>query len=128
MGRLQQTTNATVTTTREVHLDARLEKKLKTRLQNYATLKSEIESLQAALDDEKAAIAALREKTGEQSIQLDGFTVTEVRGVSHKLDKKKLIALGCAAAWIEEATVTKPKKPYTLVTLPGEKKHAEEES
>lgn len=121
MSKLQQTTKATVTTTEEVKLAPKLEKQLRQRLQNYAALKAEVASLIAALDDEKAAIGKLREKTGHTSVQLDGFTVTQVTGVTSKLDKKKLIQLGCAAAWIEEATVTTPKKPYELVTVPGEK-------
>ena len=127
MPKVEQHAIATVSTTREVKLDARLEKKLRTRLANYASIKEEMNALKSALDDEKAEIGKLREKTGEQSIQLDGFTVTQVRGVTNKLDKKKLITLGCAAAWIEEATVSKPKKPYELVTLPGEKKEDDDD-
>lgn len=121
MAKLQQTTKATVTTTEEIKLAPKLEKQLRQRLQNYAELKASLKSIQSALDDEKGEIGKLREKTGHQSVQLDGFTVTQVTGTTSKLDKKKLVALGCAAAWIEEATVVTPKKPYELVTVPGEK-------
>lgn len=114
---------AVATTTAEITLDPRLAKKLRARLDNYQTLKKELDSLQAALDDEKAEIAKLREKSGYQRVQLDGFTVTEVCGVKNTLDKKKLVALGCAVAWLQEATITTPKRPYTLVTLPGEKEN-----
>lgn len=114
-------TTVEVKTTEEIKLAPKLEKQLRTRLENYAGLKAELDSLKAALDDEKVAIGKLREKAGYQSLKLDGYTVTQVTGTTSKLDKKKLIALGCAAAWIEEATVVTPKKPYELVTVPGEK-------
>ena len=121
MPKPQLQTKATVKTTEEIKLAPKLEKQLRQRLTNYASLKQELDSLKAALDDEKAAIGALREKTGHTSVSLDGYTVTQVTGTTSKLDKKKLIQLGCAAAWIEEATVVTPKKPYELISLPGEK-------
>jgi hypothetical protein len=102
---------AVATTTAEIILEPRLAKQLRARLDNYHTLKKDLDSVQAALDDEKAAIAKLREKSGYQRVQLDGFTVTEVCGVKHTLDKKKLVALGCAVGVVARGHHYYPQAP-----------------
>jgi hypothetical protein len=73
------------------------------------------------MDGHRDSIGKLREETGEQSISLNGFIVTEIRGTITTLDKKKLIAQGVTVAQIEAATITRPKRSYEKITLPGEK-------
>lgn len=121
MPRLQTTVEATTTT--EVELKPSVRRKLLAELRAYASLKEQRDALSEQMDTKKVAIGAIREATGEQSIALEGFKVTEVRGVSSKLDKKKLLLQGVTMAQIEAATTTSPKKPYELVTVPGEKEH-----
>ncbi len=114
-------TTATVTTTREIKLSVSIRRKLLTELQAFQELKTQRDAIQSAMDMHKATVARLRESTGEKSIQIDGFISTHVTGETSKLDKKKLVELGCALAWIEEATTTKPKKAFEKITCPGEK-------
>ena len=112
---------ATVSTTRQIKLAPSLRTKLLRELRAYAAVKEQIAALEHAKDKHKAVIGRLRDDTGEQSIKLDGFTVTLVAPVRSVLNKQKLIALGCAAEWIEESTELKPGKAYDKITLPNEK-------
>lgn len=119
--------HTTVTAKSEVQLTPALRGKLEKRLRVFADLKAKFDLAKDALDREKRVLGGLREQTGEQSLTLEGYgTITEVRGTSKKLDKKKLVALGCALSWIEEATTESPKRPYELVTLPGDEGHDDE--
>ena len=123
-GRLQQT--VTATTTQEVVIAPKLKTKLQKELRAYAQLQTEMDTLKAKIDARKSLIEAIRDEVGEESIQCDGFTVTLVAGMQKTLDRDKLVELGCAVAWLEEATVTKPKKAYTLITAPGRRSHTAE--
>jgi len=118
---LQQTTKATVSTTKDIVLKPQVLRKLRLELKTYTSLKEQFDILKAQLDKRKGVIGRLREETGEQSLSLDGYKITRVCGTSSKIDKAKLVELGCAMAWITESTVVTPKKPYEKITLPGEK-------
>lgn len=117
---------ATVTTTKEIVLKPTVRRKLLTELKAYAALKADMDALKHAMDKKKATIGAIREETGEDSIELEGFKVSLVAPVRSVLNKQRLISLGCAAAWLEEATETKPARAYTKVTVPGEKAREED--
>ncbi len=112
---------ATVTTTREIKLSVSIRRKLLTELHAFQELKAQRDAIDGALEMHKATIGRLRESTGETSLELEGFKITHVSPTRSTLDKKKLVELGCALAWIEEATVTKPTKQFDKVTCPGEK-------
>jgi hypothetical protein len=114
-------TTIVATTTTEVKLRPSILTKLRKELLAYQQMVNEKKALEAKMDKAKSVIGAIRDDTGEASLKVDGFTVTLVAGTSSKLDKKKLISLGCAAAWIEEATVTKPSRAYEKITCPGER-------
>lgn len=116
----------TTTVTKEVKLDARLKRRLLTEFRTYAELKQQADALKAAMDKHKDSIAKLREETGEMSISLEGFKTSRVQPTRSVLNKKKLVELGCAVAWIEEATETKPTKAYEKVTVPGGRDEEEE--
>ena len=120
-------TMATVKTTKEVKLQPRVSAKLRLKLSSYQTLAEQIKALKLQKKNLTADIGKLRAETGEQSLSIDGFTITEVRGTTSKIDQKKLIELGCAAAWIEEATTRKPKRPYEKITCPGDEEDGDDE-
>lgn len=112
---------ATVTTTKEITLKPTTKRKLLTELKAYAALKKQQDEIDESMSVHKATIGELRESTGEDAIALDGFKVSLVSPVRKVLNHKKLIELGCAVAWIEEATESKPSKSYEKVSCPGEK-------
>src|SRR5712664_1151708 len=119
------TLTATVSTTKEVKLTPRVTRKLLTELKGYAELKAQRNAIDAAMDGHKAAIEKLRDETGEQSIALEGFKVSLVSPVRSSLDRKRLLEAGVTMAQLESGTVTKPTKPYTKVSVPGEKEWSE---
>jgi hypothetical protein len=60
----------------------------------------------------------------ESGIELDGYKAKIVYGTSNTFDKKKLVGLGIN---LEEVTISKPKKPYVKVSVPGRgRKHDDE--
>lgn len=114
---------ATATTTKEITLKPQVRRKLLTELHAYQELKQQYKALEFALDAHKATIERLREETGEQSIALEGFKVTQVTQIRSTLDKKLLLEQGVTMGQIENATITKSGRPYTKVTTPGEKEY-----
>jgi len=112
----QVRTEATATT--EIAIEPALKKKLEQRLEIYRRLDAEYEAALAKLEKEAKNIEGYFEQVGAQSIKVDRHaTITEVRGTSSKLDKKKFVELGGSLKMLENATVTSPKKPYVLITL-----------
>jgi len=91
---------------------------LRTELKAYAGLKAQLDAIQEKLDAKKEVIGELRESTGEDQLTIDGFSLALVQPVRKVLNQEKLIALGCAVAWIEEATENKPTAPYEKITCP----------
>lgn len=115
---LRQTTKPTVTETRRVTIKPKTLQALRLSLKTYAGLKTLLDSTQSKLDTLKGTIGELRESTGEDTLSLDGFSLALVQPVRKVLNHEKLIALGCAVAWIEEATENKPSAPYEKITCP----------
>ncbi len=115
----------TTTATTELVIEPKLRQRLKLDLVAYAELKALQNEIAEKLAERHVAIEAIREKIGEKSLTLDGFKITRIEGTYEKLDKKKLVELGCAVAWIQEATTLQPKKSYNKITCPGEKNHVE---
>ncbi len=107
-----------VSATQELVLEPALKTKLQQRLKLYRKLKAELETAKTKFDKEAALIEGYFEQAGAQSITVEGYaTITEVRGVSSKLDKMKFVQQGGTLEQLENATVTTPKKPYVLITL-----------
>lgn len=117
------TQKATTTVTKTVELKPSVRRKLLTELRSYQDLKVRRDALEEAMNGHKATIGKLREESGENAIMLEGFKITRVDPVRKVLNHTKLIELGCAMAWIEEATENKPSKGYEKVTCPGEKEY-----
>lgn len=114
------TLTATTTQTTEVVLAPRLKRKLLTELRAFQEVKTQISALQNALDAHKVSIEKLRVESGENSLGIEGFKISLVSPVRSSLDKKRLLEAGVSMAQLEQGTVTKPTKPYTKVTVPGE--------
>lgn len=94
---------------------------LRQKLLEYQRNSAQIKKLEAAQDALKAEVGAIQEEVGETSMTIDGFTVTLVAPTRSTLNKKRLIALGCAPAWLVEATDITPTASYYKITQPGEK-------
>lgn len=113
----------TTTTTTEVKLKPVLKTKLLKRLKLYAELRGQLQTIEAAMDKEKAEIRKLREEAGVETLKLDGFTCTNVPNLRTSLSKEKLIEMGVTTDMLEEATIQKPGRPYEKITCPGGKEH-----
>lgn len=115
------TTSVTTTATTELVIEPKLKKQLLASLKEYQELKKLRDKINAQMDEQQTIIERSREVIGETKLALNGFRITRICGTHKVQDNKKLVQLGCAMAWIEEATEVKPKKPYTLISCPGEK-------
>ncbi len=113
----------TTTQTTELVIEPRLKRQLKLYLDSYQKLKFAIDELTEQMDSKKAQIAAIREQVGEDKLACDGYKVSRIQGTYEVLDKKKLVELGCAMAWIQEATELKPKKEHIRISCPGDRSH-----
>jgi hypothetical protein len=111
----------TTTQTTELKLSPRLKSKLLQKLKTYAELRTRFKALEAEMEAQKGEIGLLREEAGVQSLALEGFKVAEITGLRKTLNPMKLIAMGVSVDMLEEATEVKPNKPYTKITVPGEK-------
>lgn len=106
------------TTTTEVQLAPKQRVQLLKDLRLRAQKKAAIAKLEAEVKDLTASVEMVREESGLDTFEIDGYTVTLVAQVRDVLDYKKLVALGCRTEWLEKATVKTPSKPYTLITAP----------
>lgn len=113
---LEQTPNV------EVHLTPQLRTKLQNRLQTIAKLRAQIEAATDQLTLAEADVEDVRAIAGFKSGDFPGYgKVTRVEGQTSKsMTRKALLAVGVTLAQMEAATKEKPKKGYTLITLPGE--------
>lgn len=100
----------------EVELDPEIAAVLVGRLDTYHELCAQRKILDEAIGEVKGEIGMDVLTSGYEALEIAGSKVTHVRGLTTSLDQKKLIAQGVTLAQIERATVTKPKKPYWLVT------------
>lgn len=110
---------ATVSTTKKITLRPLLRRKLLLSLRTYANLKGQIDALKSALEKQKGVIGALREETGEQSLSLEGFTITQVTAIRKKFNPKKFVTLGGDLEIYNQAQEEVPSKPYEKITVPG---------
>jgi hypothetical protein len=115
---LRQQAKATTTVTKEISIKPKTLQALRLKLKTYAALKRQLDETQAKMDEAKGEIGELRESTGEDALSIDGFSLALVQPVRKVLNHEKLVALGCAVAWIEEATENKPSTPYEKITCP----------
>lgn len=126
MPTLEMNATVTATTTQTIKLKPTVRKKLLASLKIYSELRTQIKALEHALDKHKDIVSQLREETGEQSLSLEGYTVTLVAPLRSKLEPAKLIALGVSMETIQAATTVKPTKAYVKISVPGEQSREEE--
>jgi len=114
------TTSVTTTTTKVVKLLPSLRRQLLMELSIAQKHKLAMKQAEEKYDRAKAKIRALREKAGVESLEIDGYTTSNVTGVMTQWNEKKMLEHGLSIAEIESFKVTKPKKPYEKVTFPAE--------
>jgi hypothetical protein len=125
-------TTVTTTTTTEVALAPRVRARVRTELTQYTELQQQIAALEAKKDEIKASVQQIFKDADEEDalvdgVEVDGYKVKLVAGSSSRLDKKKLVTLGCKPEWITKATKTTPNKPYVRIDAPGGRRRDEEE-
>lgn len=107
----QDVTIATITQARLVH-----------KLKAWQDIQQEIAALEqakAALVDEIEAIRAI--EVGVNAFAVEGYKIARIESTTTSFDKKRFVTLGGDLALYEAAQVTKPRKPYTRITAPGQK-------
>lgn len=106
----------------ELDLTPQLRTKLQNRLQTVAKLRKQIDELNDELLMAEGAIEDARQMAGFKSGDFPGYgKITRIEGLTSKsMTRKKLLSVGVTLAQLNAATVEKPKKGYTLITLPGE--------
>ncbi len=111
----------TVSTTQELVLAPKVRRQLLMELKVYQELKAQRDAIELAMDKHKAAIGAIRDETGEMSLEIDGFKTTLVAGSRKKFNPKKYVTLGGDLDLYNQAVEEKPTKPFEKITCPGEK-------
>ena len=109
------------TTTTEVSLKPALKTRLLKELRTYAMLRSQMKDLELALDKHKAVIGGIREETGEQKLEIDGFSVTLVAPIRKKFNPKRFVAEGGDLAIYNNAMDDVTSRPYEKISCPGSK-------
>lgn len=116
----QAAPNATVSTTREVKLEAGVRRKLLTELKTYQNLLAQKKALELAMDKIKAKVGAIRNETGEQSLELEGFKITLVAPTRKKFNPKTYLKLGGDLDIYNQANEETLVTPYEKITVPGD--------
>ncbi len=116
----------TTTQTTELKLAPALKRRLLTKLRTYADLYLQAKTLKAAQGKLKDEVESLFIDADEfaalqDGAAVEGFRLKYVSPVRKKLNIKKLLAQGVTLAQIAQATDEVPTKPYTKITVPGEK-------
>ena len=106
------------TVANEVQLAPKARVQLLKDLRLHAKLAQQIKDLEAQQKELKARVEAVREESGLDKFEIDGFNVTLVAPVRNVLNEKRLIALGCKVEWLEKATEQVPTTPYVKITAP----------
>lgn len=85
---------------------------LEARVSTCLVLQADLDLLTAQLELEKAALLTEMTEAGVDKAHFAGVPVAIVRGSSSRFNRMKYVQLGGDVALLEQATVTKPKKPY----------------
>src|SRR6266404_1594689 len=111
----------TCTTQTEVKISPSVRKRLLTELKVYAEIVGQIKALEHAKDKHKEAIGAIREETGEQKLEIDGYSITLVAPIRKKFSPKKFVSLGGDLAIYNQAVEDVTSRSYEKISLPGVK-------
>lgn len=113
--------------TLDVKLQPRVRAQLRTQCSEYVDLARQIDALKARQDAIKEFVETSLVKAGEtdalmDGLDIDGFKVKMVCGVSKKLDEVALMkAHGLSRADLDAHVVEKDNKPYIRISSPKEK-------
>lgn len=122
----------TVTTTTQVTIAPKVQKKLLTELHGYAVVSREMKALKASKEDHSATVLKLAEAGVDgDKFEIEGFKVAVVKNAKNrKLNIEKMIkrflkdgtySVKAAQALIEDCTDDTDKKDHVRITVPGEK-------
>lgn len=117
----------TATTTQDVKITGQVRAKLMKKLKLYEQLSAQKKAIKLAMKKQNDEIDEIRAELGQQTVKLEGFTITEVAGIRRVFNKKDFVSLGGDLKIYEEAFDEKPNKAYCKITLPGQKDAPEEE-
>jgi len=119
MPTVKQVANVTVSTTHEIKLEANIHRKLLTKLRSYQALHAHKKMIEADMDKLKAEVGDIRNTTGEQSLELEGFKVTLVAPTRKKFNAKTFVKLGGDIDIYNQANEETLVTPYEKISLPG---------
>lgn len=125
------TVTTTVTTTTAVKIAPKVQRKLLTELQGYASLQTEQKVLKAGMDEHRNNVLEIcLAEVDAEKFELEGYKIAVVKGArDRRLDRERLIkrlvkdghySVKSAQALIEDCTTEKPKKDYCKLTIPGD--------
>lgn len=106
------------TTKTEVNLRPAVRRILLTELTAYGKQAVARKAADTAMKKHKAKIRDIREAAGETKIEIDGYSTSDVCSTTTSIDEKLLLQF-ISVAQLESCKVTKPKKAYEKITVPG---------
>lgn len=115
------TTSVTTTVTKAVKLLPSLRRQLLTELAAAQKHKIAMKQAEEKYDRSKAKIRKFREQAGVETLEIDGYTTSNVTGTMTRWDEKQMLVEGLSIAQIERCKVVSPKRPYEKVSFPSEK-------
>ena len=109
-----------LTTTTTVQLSASLRRKVQPLIETHQQLQREIkerEERQTKLKEqvEEAFVEADEVDALMEGVKIGDVPIKVVCGKSSRLDKKRLVELGCEPEWLVEATKTTDNRPYLRI-------------
>jgi len=111
--------SVTTTVTQEVELEPVMRRQLLIELRAFAAIKEQLVRLQHQSDAHKAAIGALRDETGAQTLSVEGFTISLVAPIRKVFNKKKFVLVGGDLALYEQAMDNVSSRAYDRISCPG---------
>ena len=126
----------TVTTTQEVTIAPKVQRKILTELQGYAALHSEVKALEGEKKGHSAAVLQLAiENVEGDKFAVEGFKIAVKRNqkkrsfntdkLVKRLSKDGKYSVKAALALIEDCTDENDVKDHVRITVPGEKSYDE---
>ena len=115
------TTKAEATT--DITIKPSVKAKLLKYLANYASAHAEGKAAKAAKDDATFLIRLERERLGVNSLEIDGYKMTDVPGTQFDREatyKKLMSRFDLTIEDIKSCEVYKPKKAFEKITCPGD--------
>ena len=106
------------TTTTVVTVKPALRTKLLRELRLYHGLTRQLKALEAEVDKHKGVIAEIREETGEDKLEIDGYSITLVAPIRKVFDAKRFVTLGGDLDIYNRSNVDTPSKSYCKVSVP----------